>query len=67
MELDRALGNPQNEAIIRRINEIARRLPVYDISDPFGGSREIYDRTAAEIREALGKLLDKLDRADTDN
>ncbi|MNM91845.1 Low molecular weight protein-tyrosine-phosphatase YwlE [compost metagenome] len=67
VELDRALGNPQNEAIIRRINEIARRLPVYDISDPFGGSREIYDRTAAEIREALGKLLDKLDRADTDN
>ncbi|MBA9085700.1 protein-tyrosine phosphatase [Fontibacillus solani] len=67
VELDRALGNPQNEAKIRRINEIARRLPIYDISDPFGGSREIYDRTATEIREALGKLLDKLDRADNDN
>ncbi|MNI52674.1 Low molecular weight protein-tyrosine-phosphatase YwlE [compost metagenome] len=62
VELDRALGNPQNEEKIYRINEIARRLPAYDISDPFGGSREIYDRTAAEIREALGKLLDKIDK-----
>ncbi|MNO27394.1 Low molecular weight protein-tyrosine-phosphatase YwlE [compost metagenome] len=62
VELERALGKPQNEAKIRRINEIARRLPVYDISDPFGGSRDVYDRTAAEIRVALSKLLDKLDQ-----
>lgn len=67
VELDRALGNLQNEAKIQRINEIARRLPVYDISDPFGGPREIYDRVAAEIQEALGKLLDKLDGANTDS
>ncbi|MMZ68166.1 hypothetical protein D1872_308190 [compost metagenome] len=67
VELDRALGNLQNEAKIQRINEIARRLPVYDISDPFGGPREIYDRAAAEIQEALGKLLDKLDGANTDS
>lgn len=61
VELDRALGNPRDEEKENRIRELAQRLPVYDISDPFGGSREVYNRTATEIREALGKLIDKLD------
>lgn len=64
VELDRALGNPRDEEKENRIRELAQRLPVYDISDPFGGSRQVYDRTAAEIREALGKLIDKLDNLD---
>lgn len=37
-------------------------MGAYDISDPYGGSREDYDRTAAEIAAALDKLLNKLDR-----
>ncbi|WP_071784220.1 low molecular weight protein arginine phosphatase [Paenibacillus antibioticophila] len=32
----------------------------YDISDPYGGSRDDYDRTAEEIAAALDKLADKL-------
>lgn len=32
----------------------------YDISDPYGGSRDDYDRTAEEIATALDKLADKL-------
>lgn len=32
----------------------------YDISDPYGGSRSDYDRTAEEIAAALDKLADKL-------
>ncbi|PQP87353.1 low molecular weight phosphatase family protein, partial [Paenibacillus sp. AR247] len=30
-------------------------------SDPFGGSRDDYDVTAAEIRAAIERLLDKLE------
>lgn len=60
VELDRALGNPRDEKRESRIRELAQRLPVYDISDPFGGSRQVYDRAASEIKEALDKLIDKL-------
>ena len=30
------------------------------VSDPYGGSREIYCRTLEEIREAIKKIVDKL-------
>ncbi|WP_334072220.1 MULTISPECIES: low molecular weight protein arginine phosphatase [Paenibacillus] len=60
LELDRALGKQADEANRRRLTELLQRLPVYDISDPFGGSREEYHRTATEIRAALEKLADKL-------
>ncbi|GIP21812.1 low molecular weight protein arginine phosphatase [Paenibacillus sp. J22TS3] len=61
-ELNMSLGQPFSEADAERIIELRQRIPVYDISDPFGGSREDYDRTAAEIRTALDKLLDMLKR-----
>jgi len=60
LELDRALGKKPDDAARRRLTELLHRLPVYDISDPFGGSREDYDRAAAEIRAALEKLADRL-------
>jgi len=41
--------------------EIRQRIPSFDISDPFGGTREDYELTAAEIRTALFSLLDKLE------
>lgn len=62
MELDLSLGKEPDEAARRRLNELLQRMPVYDITDPFGGSREDYDRTAAEIRNALERILDKLER-----
>ncbi|ANS76155.1 protein tyrosine phosphatase [Paenibacillus yonginensis] len=58
--LQAALGGRLTEEDSRRITELQQRIPVYDISDPFGGSREDYEKTAAEIREALEKLLHKL-------
>lgn len=67
LELSRALGNHPDEQAQRRFNELLQRIPVYDISDPFGGSRSDYDRTAAEIRAALEKLADKLVQMDSDN
>lgn len=62
MELELSLGKQPDEAARRRLNELLQRMPVYDITDPFGGSREDYDRTAAEIRDALERILDKLER-----
>ncbi|GGA42878.1 low molecular weight protein arginine phosphatase [Paenibacillus physcomitrellae] len=60
--LQAALGGKVSEEDSRRITELQYRIPVYDISDPFGGNREDYERTAAEIREALKKLLSKLQK-----
>lgn len=60
-ELSIALGKEPNAADLQRIIEIRQRIPSFDISDPFGGSREDYELTAAEIRTALYSLLDKLE------
>ncbi|GAF10192.1 low molecular weight protein tyrosine phosphatase [Paenibacillus pini JCM 16418] len=59
-ELKRALGQPLENAERERIIEIQQRIPSFDISDPFGGSKDDYDITAGEIRTALDRLLDKL-------
>ncbi|EFU38065.1 protein tyrosine phosphatase [Paenibacillus vortex V453] len=48
-------------AIANDLIELRQRIPSFDISDPFGGSREEYEATAAEIRTALFRLLDKLE------
>ncbi|GGH32685.1 low molecular weight protein arginine phosphatase [Paenibacillus segetis] len=59
-ELSKVLGNTLDEVKSNRLNQLLRNIPVYDISDPFGGSRADYDMTADEIAAALDKLLDKL-------
>lgn len=60
-ELSLALGGEPDVADMQRIIEIRQRIPSFDISDPFGGTREDYELTAAEIRTALFVLLDKLE------
>lgn len=60
-EMKRALGQQLEDRDRERLIEIQQRIPSFDISDPFGGSREDYDVTAAEIRSALERLLDKLE------
>ncbi|MUG46780.1 low molecular weight protein arginine phosphatase [Paenibacillus woosongensis] len=62
LELSRALGQALEEAKEQRIRELLQRMPRYDISDPFGGSREDYNLTAQEISAALEKLIAKLER-----
>ncbi|MFD3259309.1 low molecular weight protein arginine phosphatase [Paenibacillus lentus] len=62
LELSRALGQKLDESKELRIRELLRRMPQYDISDPFGGSREDYEAAAREIRAALEKLIVKLER-----
>lgn len=60
-ELNLALGTEPDDAAMQRMIEIRQRIPSFDISDPFGGSREDYELAAAEIRTALYGLLDKLE------
>lgn len=59
-QMKRALGQEVLASDRQRIIEIQQRIPSFDISDPFGGSREDYDVTAAEIRSAVERVLDKL-------
>lgn len=63
-ELARALGKEWPAEQQRRLDELHLQLPAFDISDPFGGSRADYDRTAAEISAALEKLIAKLERGE---
>ena len=60
LELKRALGQEILASERERVIEIRQRIPSFDISDPFGGSRDDYNIAAAEIRTALDRLLDKL-------
>jgi protein-tyrosine-phosphatase len=59
-----ALGQKLDDKDNRRIAELRRQMPIYDISDPYGGSREDYEQTAREIREALEKVLARLQQRD---
>lgn len=60
-ELEISLGGNPDAADLERIIEIRQRIPSFDISDPFGGTRDDYEIAAAEIRTALHRLLDKLE------
>ncbi|MCJ8012805.1 low molecular weight protein arginine phosphatase [Paenibacillus sp. KQZ6P-2] len=60
-EVKRSLGQHLSDEERERLIEIQQRMPSFDISDPFGGSREDYDLAAAEIRTAIERLLDKLE------
>ncbi|MFM9281914.1 low molecular weight protein arginine phosphatase [Paenibacillus jiagnxiensis] len=60
-EIMASLGQELSGEERERMIEIRQRIPSFDISDPFGGSREDYDIAAAEIRTALHRLADKLE------
>lgn len=57
--MNKALGKPIENR--ERMIEIQQRIPSFDISDPFGGSREDYEVAAAEIRTAIDRFLVKLE------
>ncbi|ADU32316.1 low molecular weight protein arginine phosphatase [Evansella cellulosilytica] len=75
-ELKRASlhGNEQNteeqrEQLIRELEneqeaiyQLASELPGFDISDPYGGTEEMYENTAKEIEQAINKLIEKLEK-----
>lgn len=61
MQMKNALGQQLSEEERRRLLELERRIPSFDIGDPFGGSQAEYDSCSDEIETAVRKLLDKLD------
>jgi len=60
LHMKQALGQQLTTGERRRLLELERRIPSFDIADPFGGSLAIYNSSANEIEDALVKLLDKL-------
>lgn len=60
LQIKQSLGQPvtaEERAIWR---ELDRKVPDFDISDPFGGSLGTYRECADEIEQALTKLVHKL-------
>ncbi|SEN59723.1 low molecular weight protein arginine phosphatase [Paenibacillus sp. OV219] len=58
--MNQALGQPFSEAKRARLLELERQMPNFDIEDPFGGQLSVYEQSAAQIEEALKRLLDRL-------
>ena len=63
-QLKQALGESLPAADRERLLELQRKLPSFDIADPYGGPPELYERCADEIDEALRKSLGKLQKPD---
>lgn len=63
-QIRRALGQNLSEDERRRLEELERRLPDFDIADPFGGPLSFYEKSADEIENAVLRLLDKLEDAE---
>ncbi|MDQ0113571.1 low molecular weight protein arginine phosphatase [Paenibacillus harenae] len=60
MHMKQAIGQQLTSSERMRLLELERRIPSFDIADPFGGSYALYDSCAHEIETALVRLLDKL-------
>jgi protein arginine phosphatase len=60
MQVKAALSQTITSEERNRIMQLEKQIPNYDISDPFGGPMEVYQRTAAEIEQSLHKLITKL-------
>ena len=52
---------PRSEGKVYTLKEYANLEGNLDVSDPFGKRMEIYDETAEEIKEALKKVIEKID------
>lgn len=60
LQLNMALNQPLDEQDKARLIELEAQAPNFDISDPFGGSLEIYTECSLEIEQELKRLIDKL-------
>ncbi|MFE5324175.1 low molecular weight protein arginine phosphatase [Paenibacillus sp. NPDC056579] len=60
LQVKRALSQQVTDEERARILTLERKLPDYDIADPFGGSLSLYRECAEEIEAALLKLVAKL-------
>ncbi|RYG71704.1 low molecular weight protein arginine phosphatase [Lentibacillus lipolyticus] len=53
--------NEQLQGDWEEIQRLERTLINYDISDPFGGDRTVYEKTLAELETYVDELLKKMD------
>lgn len=60
LELKQALSQTVSVEERSRIYKLEHTIPDYDISDPFGGSLDVYRQTAEEISGSLDKLVQKI-------
>ncbi|RAP74038.1 low molecular weight protein arginine phosphatase [Paenibacillus montanisoli] len=58
--IKQALGQQLSEEERTRLLELERQMPSFDVDDPFGGSLEVYEQSAAQLEAALRRLLDRL-------
>lgn len=59
-QVRQALGQQLTAAEQARLFELQRRIPNFDIADPFGGSLALYEQCADEIEDALLAIVEKL-------
>jgi len=60
LQLKQALGETITAADYERLKDLEFQTPSDDVADPYGGTRADYELCAAEIEDALRKLLPKL-------
>lgn len=61
IELDKMLSYHLSDDL-RRIQQLEANLITYDISDPFGGSLQIYQQTLEELDDCINLLVDKINK-----
>ncbi len=64
-QMRQALGQQLSAEEQGRLFELQRRIPNFDIADPFGGSLTLYEQCADEIEDALLSIVERLDAGDT--
>jgi protein-tyrosine phosphatase len=62
--INQALGSQLSDEERAKMLELEKRVPSFDIDDPFGGSLERYQVVGDEIAEAVDKLLNKLENGE---
>ncbi|MGO4270673.1 low molecular weight protein arginine phosphatase [Paenibacillus sp. TAF58] len=60
LQLKQALSQAVSVEERSRISKLEQAIPDFDISDPYGGSLEVYRQTAEEIGGSLDKLIRKI-------
>lgn len=60
LQIKRALGQPIPERELAQLRQLELNMPSFDIADPFGGDRGMYEKCADEIETYLQKLIRKV-------
>lgn len=60
-QVRQALGQNLTAEERTRLFELQRRIPDFDVADPFGGPLALYEQCADELEDVLMTLVDKLD------